>query len=177
MVTSDWPYLRWLCRYGENCVCLTEWWMAVKLQLERHSRRHTGLGDARNPIVTPDWPYFRWFRRYSENCVCLTEWWMAVKLQLERHSRRHTGLLDAVNPMVTPNWPYLGWFCRYGENYPRFLRLFNGMTNGRKTTVRTPFRKVYRHIGCGESNGNLRLAIYSLVLPLWRKSPLISAFI
>ena len=134
MVTSDWPYLRWLCSNGENRhglrFCLTEWRMTVKLQLERHYRRYTGLSDAGNPMVTSDWPYLRWFCRYSQNCVCLTEWWMAVKLQLEHHSGRYTDILDAGNPMVTSDWPYIRWFCSYGQSQPRFPSFFNRIMNG-----------------------------------------------
>jgi hypothetical protein len=79
--------------------------------------------------------------------------------------------------MESSDWTYLRWFCRYGHIGPDFRTFFYPMTNGRKTTVRTPFLEVDRPIGRGESNGNPRLAIPSLVLPLWRKSPLISAFV
>jgi hypothetical protein len=101
---------------------------------------------------------------------------MAVKLQLERHSRTYIDLLDSGNPLVTSDWSYLRWFCRYHQYHPRFLRFSSQMTNGHKTTVRTPFRDIYRPIRLWESIGYLRLAIPSLVLPLSPKLPLISAF-
>ena len=132
-------------------------------------------------MVTSDWLYFHWFYRYGQNRPRFrsTFWPMmnGCKLQLEHCTRKYIDILDAGNPMVTSDWSYLRWFCRYGQNRPGFPRFSYRMTNGRKTTVRMPFRKIYRAIRRWESNGNPRLAISSLVMPLWRKSPRITTFV
>jgi hypothetical protein len=124
MVTSDWPYLRWLCSNSQNHPnfrgFLTEWRMAVKLQLERHSGRYTDLLDAGNPMVTPDWLCIRWLCCYGQNqpqFPCFFNRIMnGCKLQLERRATGWLDLFDIRNPMVLSCLPYLCQFSRYSQN-------------------------------------------------------------
>ena len=128
MEISDWPYLHWLCSNGENRHGLLPLFNGMtngrKLQLERQSRRHTGLLDAGNPMVTSDWPYLRWFCGYGDNLPRFpwgfTQRRMAIKVQRERHSRRYIDILDAGNSMVTSDWPYLRWLCSNSANFCLF---------------------------------------------------------
>jgi len=71
MVTPDWPYIRWLCRYGENRPGLPRLFNRTTKDRKTIVRTSCNwildLFDIRNPMVLLCLLYLRWFSRYSQN--------------------------------------------------------------------------------------------------------------
>ena len=140
MVPSDWPYLCWLCYNRRNGLrflrFLTQWGMAVKLELEHHASGWLDLFDMGNPMVASDSPYLGWLRCNRRSGLQFLQFFNLMrnggKLQLERRVSRWLDVFGMANQMLPSILLYLHWLCGNIQNRFRFLHFFNSMTKGLK---------------------------------------------